>query len=103
MNITRKNFPLALKDKVLENVNKRKLNITFLNGAIIEPKNANIRFIEPYKVIFKSKSDDPTKYLVALIFDKELGSDLTIFVNEIGAINKCSITRLLQLVNGNIC
>lgn len=38
MNITRKNFPLALKDKVLENINKRKLNITFLNGAIIESK-----------------------------------------------------------------
>ncbi len=103
MNIDRKNFPLALKDKVLENVNKRKLNITFLNGAIIEPNNANIRFIEPYKIIFKSKSSNPTKYLVALVFDEELGSNLTIFINEIGEINKCSVSKLIKIVNENIC
>ena len=103
MNINRKNFPLALKDRVLENVNKRKLDIAFLNGAIIEPNNANIRFIEPYKIIFKSKSSNPTKYLVALIFDEELGSNLTIFINEIGEINKCSVTKLIKLVNENIC
>ena len=103
MLITKKIFPKTLQDKILSGVKQRQLDIQFLDGAFIEAENTNIRFIEPYKVIFKSKSDDPTKYLVALIFDKELGSDLTIFVNEIGAINKCSITRLLQLVNGNIC
>lgn len=103
MVITKKSFPKQLQDKILSGVKKRQLDITFIDGAFIEAENTNIRFIEPYKVIFKSKDNNPTKYLVALIFDKELGSNLTIFINEIGAINKCSITRLLQLVNDSVC
>lgn len=103
MIITKKTFPKTLQDKILSGVKKRQLNITFIDGAFIEAENTNIKFVEPYKVIFESKTNKPTKYLVALIFDKELGSNLTIFTNEIGAINKCSITRLLQLVNDSVC
>ena len=103
MFITKKTFPKTLQDKILSGVKKRQLDIQFLDGAFIEAENTNIRFIEPYKVIFKSKDNNPTKYLVALIFDKELGSNLNIFINEIGEINKCSITRLLQIVNDSIC
>ena len=103
MIITKKSFPKTLQDKILSGVKKRQLNITFIDGAFIVAENTNIKFIEPYKVIFKSKDNNPTKYLVALIFDKELGSNLTIFTNKIGLANKCSITRLLQLVNDSVC
>ena len=103
MNITRVKFPKALKEKVERGVNKRKLNISFIDSAIIEMKNTNMRIIEPYRIVFKSKSDNPTKYLVALVFDEELGSSLTIFINEIRETNKCSITKLLKVVNENIC
>ena len=103
VNVIKKKFPKSLENKILQNVKKRHLDIHFIDGAFIEIEDTNIKFIEPYKVIFKSKSSEPTKYLVALIFDKELGSKQTIFINEIGEVNKCSITKLFQLVNNNIC
>lgn len=40
---------------------------------------------------------------MALVFDEELGSNLTIFINEIGEINKCSVSKLIKIVNENIC
>ena len=55
MFITKKTFPKTLQDKILSGVKKRQLDIQFLDGAFIEAENTNIRFIEPYKVIFKSK------------------------------------------------
>ena len=70
MNVIKKKFPKSLENKILQNVKKRHLDIHLIDGAFIEIEDTNIKFIEPYKVIFKSKSSEPTKYLVALIFDK---------------------------------
>lgn len=93
-------FPSALKDKIAQGVNIRKVNIEYYDGADIMADNTNIRFIEPYKVLFTSKNQNPKRYLVALIFancDKQ-----TIFVNEIGEHNKVSLTKLIKVVNDNI-
>lgn len=90
-----KTFPKQLQDKIINGVKKHQLDIIFIDGSFIEVENTNIKFIEPYKVTFKSKYNNLTKYLVVLIFDKELESNLDIFTNEIGTINKCSIISLL--------
>ena len=90
-----KTFPKQLQDKILNGAKKHQLDITFIDGSFIEAENTNINFIESYKAIFKSKYNNLTKYLVVLIFDKELESNLAIFTNEIGTINKCSIISLL--------
>lgn len=67
MVIAKKSFSKQLQDKILSGVKKRQLDITFIDGAFIEAENTNIRFIEPYKVIFKSKDNKPTKYSVASV------------------------------------
>lgn len=102
MVITKKMFPNDLKDKILCNVKKCQVTIHFIDGAIIENKKTNIRFIQPFKVVFESKSTNPIKYLVAIIFNEDLGSKQTIFINSIGIANKCSISRLFKLVNDSI-
>ena len=52
--------------------------------------------------MFESKSTNPIKYLVAIIFNEDLGSKQTIFINSSGIANKCSISRLFKLVNDSI-
>lgn len=97
-----KKFPNELKTKIYEGVKKRKVNMEFKNGANIIVEDTNIRFIEPYKVLFTSKRANPTRYLVALIFDDELTNKHTFFINEIKDSNKCSLTKLIQVVNDNL-
>ncbi|MFV0250198.1 MAG: hypothetical protein ACK5HP_04110 [Bacilli bacterium] len=74
----------------------------FKDGADIIAEDTNIRFIEPYKILFTSKRNNPTRYLMALIFEDVLTYKPTIFINEIKQNNKCSMTKLIQVVNDNI-
>lgn len=102
MVVNKKKFPDELKKKICDSVKTRKVNIQFNDGADIFSENTNIRFVEPYKVLFISKKTNPSKFLVALIFDDELTDKPTIFVNEIKQSNKCSLTRLIKVVNDNL-
>lgn len=86
----------------MKSVKKSKVTIQFFNGAIIDAENTNLRFIEPYRIVFMSKEKEPHKYLIALVFDEELGSPLTIFANTISDETKCSVTKLITTVNENI-
>ena len=52
--------------------------------------------------MFESKSTNPIKYLVAIIFNEDLESKQTIFINSSGIANNCSISRLFKLVNDSI-
>jgi len=100
--VNKKKFPDELRMRICEGVKQRKVNIEFKNGANIIAPDTNIRFIEPYKVLFTSKRTNPTRYLIALIFDDELTNKHTIFINEIKDSNKCSLTKLIQVVNDNL-
>ena len=102
MIVNAKKFPDELMKKIHNGVNVRKVNITYYNGAYIIAEDTNIRFIQPYKVLFASKRTKPTRYLIALIFDDELTNKSTIFINEIKETNKCSLTKLIQVVNDNL-
>jgi hypothetical protein len=102
MIVNSKKFPDDVKMKICEGVKVRKVNIEFKNGADIIAPDTNIRFIEPYKVLFTSKRTNPMRYLVALIFADETTNKPTIFINEIKQSNKCSLTRLIQVVNDNL-
>ena len=102
MVVNAKKFPNELMTKICEGVKIRKVNMQFKDGANIIAENTNIRFIEPYKVLFTSKRTNPTRYLTALIFDDERTNKPIIFVNEIKESNKCSLTKLIQVVNDNL-
>lgn len=73
----------------------------FYDGADVLADKTNIRFIEPYKVLFKSKSKVLQRFIVALIFENK-GNKPTIFINEIAYYNKCSLSKLIQIVNDNL-
>ncbi|CDF12024.1 unknown [Mycoplasma sp. CAG:776] len=73
----------------------------FYDGADVIADKTNIRFIEPYKILFKSKTKTPQRFMVALIFESK-GNKPTIFINEIADYNKCSLTKLIKIVNDNL-
>jgi len=102
MTINAKVFPMDVKKKISEGVKTRNVNMEFKDGANIIAEDTNIRFIQPYKILFTSKRNNPMRYLVALIFDDELTNKPTIFINEIKQSNKCSLTKLIQVVNDNL-
>lgn len=101
MKVCKKEFPKDIEDKIKKNINKSKVEMSFINGADVFAENTNIRFVEPYKVLFSSRNVKPKKIVLALIFDNYNGKPI-IFINEIGEHNKVSMTKLIQLVTKSL-
>lgn len=86
-------FPKEIKDKCDRYLSRKNLEITYLNGYMIEFENTNFSTISPHKILMKSKE----KEVVILYYGEYLYDDELYFINDTN--NACTFPRLRELVS----
>lgn len=82
-------FPSELKDKLNMKVGKSNLDISFINGHIINIDKTNLSITEPHKIIVNNKSNT----LIAYVYE----DNNKIYLPNHNAI--ISITKFFSILN----
>ncbi|MBR1884353.1 MAG: hypothetical protein IJ809_05435 [Clostridia bacterium] len=85
-------FPKEIKDKCDRYLSRKNLEITYLNGYMMEFKNTNFSTISPHKILMKSKD----KEVIILYYGEHLYDEELFFINN--TKNGCSFQKLRELV-----
>ena len=85
-------FPVELKHRCNMFLKRKCLEITYINGYLVEFKNTNITTLSPHKILLKSGS----KEVVILYYGEYYHDDKIFFIND--TTNACSFNKLRELV-----
>ena len=85
-------FPKEIKDKCNRYLSRKNLEITYINGYMMEFQNSNLSTISPHKILIKSDE----KEVMILYYGEHLYNDELFFINN--TKNGCSFQRLRELV-----
>jgi len=85
-------FPEELKDRCNTYLSRKNLEITYINGYLIEFKNTNISSLSPHKILIKSDARE----VVILYYGEYYYDDKTFFINDTSTA--CSFHKLRELV-----
>ena len=85
-------FPKEIKDQFEKYLSRKTIEITYVNGLMVEFDKSNFCSISPYKIVMKS--DDIT--LVILYYGEYHQTEGLYFVND--ANNPCTFPKLREIV-----
>lgn len=85
-------FPKEIKDKCDRYLSRKNLDITYIDGYMIEFKNSNFSTLSPHKILMKSGE----KEVIILYYGEYLYDDELYFINDTN--NACTFPRLRELV-----
>ena len=86
-------FPKEIKDKCDRYLSRKNLEITYINGYMMEFTKTNFSTISPHKILLKTKE----KEVVILYYGAYLYDDELYFINDTN--NACTFPRLRELVS----
>lgn len=85
-------FPKEIQDKCERYLSRKTLEITYLNGYMVEFKGTNLSSISPHKILIKSKD----KEVVILYYGEYYHDEELFFINN--TKNGCTFQKLRELV-----
>lgn len=85
-------FPKEIQDKCERYLKRKTLEITYLNGYMVEFKGTNLSTISPHKILIKSSD----KEVVILYYGEYYYDEELFFINN--TKNGCTFSKLRELI-----
>ena len=85
-------FPKEIQNKCERYLSRKTLEITYLNGYMVNFSGTNISAISPHKILIKSSD----KEVVILYYGEYLYDEELFFINDTN--NRCTLQKLRELV-----
>ena len=85
-------FPKEIQDKCEKYLKRKTLEITYLNGYMVEFKGTNLSTISPHKILIKSSD----KEVVILYYGEYYYDEELFFINN--TKNGCTFSKLRELI-----
>ena len=86
-------FPKGIQDKCERYLKRKTLEITYLNGYMVEFKGTNLSTISPHKILIKSSN----KEVVILYYGEYYYDEELFFINN--TKNGCTFSKLRELIS----
>ncbi len=86
-------FPKEIQDKCEKYLKRKTLEITYLNGYMVEFKGTNLSTISPHKILIKSSD----KEVVILYYGEYYYDEELFFINN--TKNGCTFSKLRELIS----
>ena len=86
-------FPKEIQDKCERYLKRKTLEITYLNGYMVEFKGTNLSTISPHKILIKSSN----KEVVILFYGEFYYDEELFFINN--TKNGCTFSKLWELIS----